>query len=276
MPPITRLDHVIIAVADLGAAAATYRRFGFTLTPRGLHEGKGTGNHCIMFPNTYVELLGVVDPSGAQGRLAQRVKARGEGGIGIAYGADDADKTTTGLRAAGINAEDPVDLARPLDLDGKRDMVRFRNVMMPDLKLPDTMQFVCTHQTPELTRARREWQLHPSGATGVAAVIVAHDHPHGQQAEFAALFGKDRANGRLDNAHVQLATRTAIETEHGQDALKGAPQTGIVGLTIRVNEVDAVGAMLEMGRLPHRETKAGIVVPASAAHGVFLHFAEDS
>jgi catechol 2,3-dioxygenase-like lactoylglutathione lyase family enzyme len=273
--PITRLDHVIIAVADLDKAAATYRKFGFTLTPRGLHEGKGTGNHCIMFGSTYVELLGVVDETGAQGRLAQRVKGRGEGGIGIAYGADDADKIAASLRAAGVNAEEPVELARPLDLDGKRDTVRFRNVMLPDLKLPATMQFVCTHVTPELTRARREWQLHPSGATGVAAVIVAHETPTDERAEFEALFGKDRTDGRLDNTEIKLAPRATIEAEYGKDALEGAPREGIVGITIRVNEVDAVGAMLDMGRLPHRETKSGIVVPAKTAHGAFLHFAED-
>jgi len=272
--PITRLDHVIIAVADLDKAAAAYRKFGFTLTPRGLHEGKGTGNHCVMFGSTYIELLGVVDETGAQGRLAQRVKERGEGGIGVAYGGDDADKIAASLRAAGVNAEEPVDLARPLDLDGKRDTVRFRNVMLPDLKLPGTMQFVCTHLTPELTRARHEWQLHPNGATGVATVIVTHEHPSDQTAEFAALFGKDRAGGRLDNAEIKLGPRKAIEAEHGKDALDGAPQVGIVGLTIRVNELDAVGAMLDMGRIPHRETKSGIVVPAKAAHGIFLHFAE--
>ena len=268
MPPLSRLDHVVIAVRDLDAAAKTYRSFGFNLTPRGLHEGKGTGNHCFMFPNTYIELLGVVDASGAEGRLAQRVKARGEGGIAIAYGADDADKTCAALRAAGIDAEDPNDLSRPLDLDGKRDMVRFRNINMPGLKLPETMQFVCTHLTPELTRARREWQLHPNGATGVAKIIVAHDKPQDAAAELKALFDK------LDNATIDVQTRSDIEKGSGPGALNGAPAHGIVGLSIRVNELDAVAAMLDMGRIPHREANHRLIVPASAAHGVFLEFAE--
>src|SRR5262245_14734379 len=285
MPPITRLDHCIIAVANLETAAATYRKFGFTLTPRGLHEGKGTGNHCIMFGATYIELLGVVDAAGAEGRLAQRVKARGEGGIGIAYGADNADKACAALRAAGIAAEDPVDLARPLELDGRRDMVRFRNVMMPNLTLPETMQFVCTHVTPELTRARHEWQLHPSGATGVDTVVVAHDKPHDALAEFEALFGAGReavqlgtpgqAYAAIDNAKIAVHSRGEIEKIYGKRALAGAPWPGIVGLKIRVNEVDAVGAMLDMGRVPHREVKHGLIVPASAAHGAFIEFAED-
>ncbi|MEQ1867339.1 MAG: VOC family protein [Micropepsaceae bacterium] len=266
--PLSRLDHVVIAVRNLDEAAKTYRSFGFNLTPRGLHEGKGTGNHCIMFPNTYVELLGVVDASGAEGRLAQRVKARGEGGIAIAYGADDADKTCAALREAGIDAEAPNDLSRPLDLDGKRDMVRFRNINMPGLKLPETMQFVCTHLTPELTRARREWQLHPNGATGVAKIIVRHDKPQDAAAELKVLFDK------LDNATIDVQTRSDIEKESGTDALNGAPALGIVGLSIRVNELDAVAAMLDMGRIPHREANHRLIVPANAAHGVFLEFAE--
>ena len=138
MAPLSRLDHVIIAVRNLDKAAATYRRLGFTLTPRGLHEGKGTGNHCIMFKNSYIELLGIVDESGAKGRLAERVNAQGEGGLGIAYGADDADAAAAALRAAGIAGEDPNELSRPLDLDGKREVVKFRNVMMPGLTLPKT------------------------------------------------------------------------------------------------------------------------------------------
>lgn len=285
MAPLSRLDHVVIAVRNLDLAAAAYRKLGFTLTPRGLHEGKGTGNHCIIFGKTYVELLGVVDATGAEGRLAQRVTTRGEGGIAIAYGADDANKACADLRTAGIQADEPSDLSRPLDLDGKREMVRFRNVMMAGLTLPETMQFVCTHLTPDLTRARHEWQLHPNGATGIAKVIIAHDKPHDMSDEFAALFGADREAvqlgipgeiyAQLDNAKLAVNSKSHIEKHFGAEAVAGSPSAGIVGLCIRVNEVDAVAAMLDMGRVPHRETKRGVIVPAHSAHGVFLEFAED-
>jgi catechol 2,3-dioxygenase-like lactoylglutathione lyase family enzyme len=263
---LTRLDHVVIAVKNLDAAAATYRKLGFTLTPRGLHEGKGTGNHCIMFPNTYVELLGIVDETGAKGRLAERVNARGEGGMAIAYGADDADETYAALRAAGIEAEPPNDLSRPLDLDGKRDMVRFRNIMLPKLALPETMQFVCTHVTPELTRARREWQLHPSGATGVAEVVIAADDP--------AAARRELAGPALKNSAVTLLTPADAERRFGK-SLQGTPKHGIVALTIRVNEPDAAAAMLSMAKVPHHETRNTVTVPAHSAHGVVIEFAED-
>ena len=265
--PINRLDHVIIAVRNLDAAATTYRKLGFTLTPRGLHEGKGTGNHCIMFGDTYIELLGIVDDSGTKGRLGQRVNERGEGGMGIAWGADDADRTYAALRAAGIEAEQPNDLSRPLDLDGKRDIVRFRNIMLPGLHLTDTMQFVCTHVTPELTRARREWQLHPGGATGVAEVIIVADNVAREVSQLAA--------ATLTNSKVSVITRPDAEKRFGTKSLVGAPTGGIAALKIRVNEPDAAGAMLEMGRVPHEESRHGIVVPASAAHGIVIEFSED-
>jgi catechol 2,3-dioxygenase-like lactoylglutathione lyase family enzyme len=266
MSPITRLDHVIIAVKSLDAAAATYRKLGFTLTPRGLHEGKGTGNHCIMFPSTYIELLGIVGETGAKGRLAERVNARGEGGMGIAYGADDADETYAALRAAGIDAEPPNDLSRPLDLDGKRDMVRFRNIMLPKLALPETMQFVCTHTTPELTRARREWMLHPNGATGVAEVVVVAEDVAAAKREIPAL--------TLANAAITLLTPTDAERRFAK-SLQGAPRHGIIALTIRVNEPDVAAAMLSMAKIQHHETRNSVIVPASAAHGVVIEFAED-
>lgn len=267
MPPITRLDHVIVAVRNLDTAATAWRKLGFTLTPRGLHEGKGTGNHCIMFPNTYIELLGIVDEVGAKGRLAQRVNERGEGGMGIAWGADDADRTCAELRAAGIEAEDPNDLSRPLDLDGKRDIVRFRSIMLPGLHLPGTMQFVCTHVTPELTRARREWQLHPGGATGIAEVFIA--------ASDVTAAGTQLAPAAPSNAKVTISSRHEIAQLLGAKALEVAPADGIVAITIRVNELDAAGAMLSMGRIPHEETRHAIIVPATAANGIAITFTED-
>lgn len=267
MAPLSRLDHVIIAVRSLDEAAATYRRLGFTLTPRGLHEGKGTGNHCIMFKSSYIELLGIVDESGAKGRLAERVTAQGEGGLGIAYGADDADAAAAALRAAGIAVEDPTELSRPLDLDGKRELVKFRNVMMPGLTLPNVMQFICTHLTPELTRARHEWQLHPNGATAIDAVVIATDKHEHQRAEATKLHGN-----RLTNSKVEILAHSEIETRFGKAVAE--QRNGIVGLAIRVNEPDAASAMLAMAKVPHRDTHNGVIVPAAAAHGVVIEFAE--
>ena len=73
------LDHVAVVVPDLARAAATYERLGFRLTPRSSHKGPlkpggplepfGTGNHCAMFADGYLELLGITDSNGYTGEV---------------------------------------------------------------------------------------------------------------------------------------------------------------------------------------------------------------
>ena len=46
---IQGLDHIVVTVRDLAAAAAQWKRLGFTVSPRGLHSPQmGTANHTIM------------------------------------------------------------------------------------------------------------------------------------------------------------------------------------------------------------------------------------
>ena len=63
MPVAIRgIDHPVIAVRDMEKARERYRRLGFTIPPRGSHIQWGTGNWCMMFPEDYLELRGIVDP----------------------------------------------------------------------------------------------------------------------------------------------------------------------------------------------------------------------
>lgn len=56
------IDHVIITVSDLDAAAERIRRsHGLASVLGGRHEGHGTGNRIIPLGGTYIELMAVVD-----------------------------------------------------------------------------------------------------------------------------------------------------------------------------------------------------------------------
>src|SRR5215470_482095 len=58
---ILGVDHVVVVVRDLDAAAAQWRKLGFTLSPRGTHSPQmGTANYTIMFGEDYLELIGVL------------------------------------------------------------------------------------------------------------------------------------------------------------------------------------------------------------------------
>ena len=58
---VVGLDHIVVVVRDLDAAAQRWRKLGFTLSPRGLHSAHmGTANHTLMLGDDYLELMGVV------------------------------------------------------------------------------------------------------------------------------------------------------------------------------------------------------------------------
>ena len=55
------LDHIVHAVHDLDAAAALYRRLGFTVGACNRHLW-GTHNYVVQFPGFFIELLTVAEP----------------------------------------------------------------------------------------------------------------------------------------------------------------------------------------------------------------------
>lgn len=278
--PIARFDHAMIAVADLERAAAQWKALGFRLTPKGVHQGKGTANYCLMFPESYLELIGVVNPAEASGRLAARIAESGEGVAGIAYGADDADKTFAALTAAGVKAEAPVSLERPLDLDGERDMVRFRNVMMPEAGLDPILQFVCSHLTPGLTRARHEWQLHANGVTGVNEIVVCVADPMAHGEQLRRMFGKPAVRDRkgevtalVEPITLRLSKFEAIAERFPKAKLQPPPATPhVMAICLDVNEPDAATTMWDMARIPYHDAPNGAVY--TAVNGVILELSE--
>jgi hypothetical protein len=233
-----------------------------------------------MFPDSYIELIGVVNPAEASGRLATRIAEGGEGVAGIAYGADDADQTYAALDAAGVRAEAPVSLERPLDLDGVREMVRFRNVMMPEAGLEPILQFVCAHLTPGLTRARHEWQLHANGVTGVNEIVICVDDPMKHLDQIRRMFGKQAVRDRKGEVTALIEPITLrlskfeLVAERFQKARLKPPAVlpHVAALCVDVNEPDAATTMWDMARIEYHEAPNGAVY--TVANGVILELSE--
>jgi catechol 2,3-dioxygenase-like lactoylglutathione lyase family enzyme len=278
--PISRFDHAMIAVADLERAHAQWKTLGFRLTPKGVHQGKGTANYCIMFADSYIELIGVVNPDEASGRLAARIAEAGEGVAGIAYGADDAEAVYAALTQAGVKAEAPVSLERPVELDGQRDMVRFRNVMLPEAGLEPILQFVCAHLTPHLTRARHEWQLHANGVTGVNEIIVCVADPAAYAGHLRAMFGKQAVRERkgevtvlIEPITLRLGDFDSVAARFPKAKLTPPPVTPhILAICLDVTEPDAATTMWDMAGIKFHESGNGAVY--TAANGVVLELSE--
>ncbi len=142
------LDHVVIAVRDLGAARQTYDALlGLDPSWRGLHPAYGTENVLYRLQNTYVELLAPAAEGGTWSeRLRSHLAERGEGLYAIAIGGPELDGLVTRLRSRGLPVADPVPgTGEDLDTGARR---AWRNAWLPADAMRGVSCFVIEHLSP--------------------------------------------------------------------------------------------------------------------------------
>jgi catechol 2,3-dioxygenase-like lactoylglutathione lyase family enzyme len=282
--PVNGVDHVFLLVNDLEKSAEQYRRFGFTLSPRGLHsKEKGTGNYTIMFPDDNFELLGIV--SETDGNLHQREKlaAQGEGLHAIACriaSASDAKKELTEL---GLKTGDVGAFSRPVELPGGGEGVAaFETVSFADSEVPQGMVFMCQHKTHE-TVWLPELIKHANGANGLAAIIAISDQPEATAEGFARLFSAGTAN--QEDGHWQVYTgprsaaiivydREAAESIYGKAVVNSTPQGAFASLRVQVTALSKTRAALDGNNITYTTTSNGIIIAPVDASGTILEFSE--
>jgi len=103
----THLDHLIVAVDDLEAAAKNYQTlFGMTPVWSGEHKKLGTSNALFAFKNTYFELLSATGEGLGADLVKHYLNQSGEGLIGIVFATDDIKKAKSSLEEQGFNMPD--------------------------------------------------------------------------------------------------------------------------------------------------------------------------
>src|SRR5262249_48068067 len=144
------LDHIVHAVHDLDAAAALYRRLGFTVGARNRHPW-GTHNCIVQLPGFFVELLAVVEPENIPpprpgafsfGDFARGFLAHGQGLAMLVLESSDAVSDREAFRRADIG---DYELFR-FEREGKRPdgapvRVGFSLAFAHDPKAPDVGYF---------------------------------------------------------------------------------------------------------------------------------------
>jgi catechol 2,3-dioxygenase-like lactoylglutathione lyase family enzyme len=244
------LDHVVVAVRDLDAAAAAWRALGFTVSPRGTHSAHmGSGNYTIMFGEDYIELLGVLAPTEHNAPMRAFLAQR-EGLDRAAFTTDDAAAGVAELRAKGIEAAGPIAFGRPVTRPGGGEAeARFNVFRWPDAARPGGLGiFACQHLTRENVWIP-ELQAHANAATRLLRVEVLADDPAAAARELAGLI--DRAaeaeadgawrvpsgSGRADFVFLDRAT---LAMRHPGAALDGLPLQGAAALVLGTGSIAAV------------------------------------
>ena len=96
---IGKLNHVAIAVRDVGAAAAVYRGLGAETSAAVPQAEHGVTTVFITLPNTKIELL---EPLGERSPIAKFLERNPDGGIHhVCYEVDDIIAARDRLRAQG-------------------------------------------------------------------------------------------------------------------------------------------------------------------------------
>lgn len=112
-----RVDHVLLAVADLEVGAARLReQTGLTALPGGRHPGVGTANMIVPLGRQYLELIAVVDESEAgtmpRSRRVTEAVAGGRTFAGWAVMAPSLAEVREDLARLGIATREPFAGAR--------------------------------------------------------------------------------------------------------------------------------------------------------------------
>lgn len=166
---LTSIDHIVLAVPDLDAAAADLEaRTGLRATGGGRHEALGTANRLVWFGDSYVELLAVGDEAKARtswiGAPTVAALARGESFVTWAIRSDSLDADVRAARASGARFGDPLQGERTRD-DGR--IVRWR-LAIPDGLGPAELPLLIERDesSAEWTpadRSARSIESHPVG-----------------------------------------------------------------------------------------------------------------
>ena len=253
------LDHVGVAVKSLDRGRDAYTRMGFQLAARSFHSGSratgspvepwGSGNHCAMFHEGYLEIIGLTDST--MYSTVKDMVSRYEGLHIVAIGCGDADAAYAELQKAGAPVEPPRALERdaafgPGDRETRR--AKFRNMYVDRDKFAEGRFIFLEHLTRDVL-----WQphllTHPNGAIAIEAAYFVVADPEATARKFAPIFSEriERFPGVV-KLTLDRGTMWLTEERAWRERVPGSfvpPLPSPTGFGIRVESIDATRKYLE-------------------------------
>ena len=223
-----RIDHLVLAVHDLEAAADFYRRVGFQVGSRNVHPW-GTENHIVQFGTSFLELITVGNAAAIPehhpdhfsfGAFVSDYLKQREGLAMLVLDSLDAKADAAAFRHAGIGPFEPFFFERKgRRPDGSETQVAFTLAFASEPQLPDAAFFRCQQHFPE-NFWNPKFQVHPNGAAGINRVTLQASGDHSQ---FLSTFSSVALEG--DTYH--LAKGGALKVEEGAGEFSGFTIAGV-------------------------------------------------
>jgi len=280
------LDHIASFVPDRQACHSALLALGFEPAPFSLQYHRlspqadltpaGTGNHCVMLRNGYLEYLVPVGDTSVAAQLRASI-TRYVGVHSIVFGSGAAQADHARLQAAGFAPLPAIDLQRPIDTPEGSATARFTVVRVaPGAMEEGRIQF-CQHHTEHLVWQER-WMTHPNAAIALQAVMVCVDDVDSAAERYARFTGLEH-HGRdgarvfhLQHGRLEFYDASLFSARFGFD-VRQSPW--IAGCELASSDLRATRRCLAGCELPVRELPDGrIAVAGSEAIGGVFVFAE--
>ena len=285
------IDHLVLAVDDLDAAAVLYERLGFVVGSRNRHAW-GTENRIVQLHGGFLELIGMgqgvgegAAPPPRAGRsfsfgafIAQSL-ARGPGFAMLALQSQDAKADAAAFAAAGIGDFEPFYFERRgRRPDGTETQVAFTLAFAEDAMAPQAGFFACQHHFPQ-NFWNPAFQAHPNGAMRVASVAMAAENPTDHHIFVSAFSGQRELasnsfgiTAALPGGRIDVLTPVAAATLFGPGvAAEGGPAR-LAAFSVTTPDLAAMQRRLAAAAIVPRAIGRRLVVAPADAFGVAIAF----
>lgn len=259
-PPDPGLDHIVVVVEDLEAAAEQYRRLGFALKP-GRPHANGIRNRHVKFPDgTEIELLAAPEERDALTREYRRHLARGEGPAFLA-----------------LYASAPEALARVLE--GLRPSPRRQASGLIAFPEGSALRHIFFGRRNRSPTDQPEHFAHANGAQALIGVWLAGDDLSAERTLLTRM-GCPIAEDSL-HTPTPVPGTTARLPEGEILLLPGSrqvvPGRRIVGATLRTRDLEGLrqslaAAYMRVPPVVRTRHGASVFLPPEMTHGLWLEF----
>lgn len=282
------IDHLVLNVRDLMAAASFYQRLGFTTTPRAAHPF-GTANRLVQLQGNFIELVTVAEPAKITappaGHFGFAAFCRGylekrEGMSMLVFHSADARADQAEFVRNGLQTYAPLDFERQAVLpNGSRATVAFSLAFVTHAQMPEAAFFCCQQHAPQYFW-KPEYQTHANGAHHVSKVFMVAEEPPGLRDFFACLHDADNVDHDPETLTVTTSLGDIVVTtprlfEQRFEGLTSPhpPQTPhFAAYQISVEDLGRVKRILEAGEIGFTASQTGVRIGAGDAFGMVIEF----
>lgn len=284
---IDSVNHVGIAVRQMDQACSLYEALGFTLSPLSVHSGSktpgapvepmATGNRCAIFPNNYIEVLGIVNPGALDWSWGDFIK-RFQGAHIICFGCKDAEVVNSRVSGNAIKTSGVITLQRDIGTpEGMRTAI-FDCVHFDRAGTPEGLMQAARHRFPEYVHQER-YLTHRNGVTSLDEVILVAEDPEAMARHYEKLTGV-KAQKNADRLTIDLAVVTrlvfmkpeAIAAAFPGTLFSPVPSISAIGFTVQ--NLAQTEQVLKQGGFTATKVGKSIVVPAEESLGAVHYFYE--